>query len=268
MAHLAISPFMKLEAAGVSFRVGDKAIVTNATVSVKCGKVTALVGPNGAGKSTIVRLLGGGLRSTAGRVTLAGKPLQSFSSLEQARFRSVMGQAAPMAFDFRVREVIAMGWMEPLESSYRLRQDIVAQMAASSGVEHLLERRFRGLSGGEQQMVHFARALIQVWRPKGRKDPRFLLLDEPTSSLDIAHGHAIMVLARNAAERGTGVLIVLHDLNLAAQVADRVSIMKNGRVVADGSPQEVMTENRLSETYGTDVYVLKHPRKQGLAIVS
>lgn len=250
---------MTLRAENVTLERGTKRVLSDASLEIVPGQVTALVGPNGAGKSSLVRLLCGELAPDRGSVCAGGLPLERLSVRDQARLRSVVSQSAATAFDFYVDEVLAMGWIpDPAEpAGYDLA---AAEVIEQCRIGRLLGRRYKTLSGGERQCVQFARALLQIWRDAGcdHADVRYLLLDEPTASLDPGHEALVLGLARAATARNVGVLVVLHDLDMAAAFADRVVLLVEGAVAARGSPGDVLTSERLSRVYRTPVRVEWH----------
>ena len=256
---------MTLRAHDVSLRLGASKVLADVSVTVTPGTFAALVGPNGAGKSSLLRVLSGDLAPSGGYVTLDDEPMALFSSRDLAELRSVMGQSATIAFDFYVEEVLAMGWLGSAVAYREALRDVVRRCT----LDGLLDRRFNTLSGGESQRVQFARALLQIWRGPSASTsaaPRYLLLDEPTASLDINHELALLRLARHACAQNIGVLAVLHDLNLAARFADRVALLDGGCMVADGAPDSVLTAERLSRVYATPVRVETHPRLERLMV--
>ena len=253
---------MTLQARDVSLRLGANAVLDGVSVAVSPGSFAALVGPNGAGKSSLLRVLSGDLAPNRGDVTLEGEPIALFATRDLAQLRSVMGQSATIAFDFYVEEVLAMGWLGAAVAYREALRDVVRRCA----LDGLLGRRFNTLSGGESQRVQFARALLQIWRGGASAAPRYLLLDEPTASLDINHELALLRLARQACADNVGVLAVLHDLNLAARFADRVALLDDGAIVAAGAPDAVLTAERLSRVYATPVRVENHPRLERLVV--
>ena len=249
-----------LQALDVSVRLGGKSILQAVSLSLQAGELLAVLGPNGAGKSTLLRVLTGALAPQVGLAALDDRPLQSWNSRELARRRAVLPQSSPLAFGFRAFEVVLLG-REPHSGLSAREEDLEIAEAAmrEADVIHLAERSYATLSGGEQQRVQLARVLSQVW-PGGRDASlRFLLLDEPTSSLDLAHQHAILRLARGWSRAGAGVLAVLHDLNLAAMYADRVCILKVGRLEAEGRPDDVFTADRIRACFDLEVVVSRHP---------
>lgn len=251
---------MSLSAEAISLRLGGRLVLDRVSATVSAGEVHALVGPNGAGKSTLLRMMSGEDKPEHGEVGIDGQPLDRFHARDLALRRSVMVQSAAIAFDFFVEEVLAMGWLGG--AARTASEQVVASKAVAHAcrVNHLLGRKFRTLSGGERQRVHFARALLQIWRPKPLKqdeagESRYMLLDEPTSSLDLGHEGLVLRLARRAADNGVGVLVVLHDLDLAARYADQLTLLVDGTVWAQGPARDVLTPGALSRAYGTPVEV-------------
>ncbi len=184
------------------------------------GRVTAILGPNGAGKSTLLAMLSGQRAPRSGRVWLGGQPVSGASTPALARQRAVLPQDTAVAFDFTVQEVVEMGRFAHRQQPSRHEAHIVAQAMEATGVAHLAGRSINTLSGGERARSHLARALAQIWEPLPDGAPRWLLLDEPTAALDLAHQHHTLALVRRwAVEQGVGVVAVLHDLNLALRYA-------------------------------------------------
>jgi iron complex transport system ATP-binding protein len=217
---------------------------------VSAGEIVCVLGPNGAGKTTLVRVASGLLAPWEGEVRLLGEPLTSRSRSEVARLLAVVEQIQEVAGGFTVREVVAMGraphqgsWMRSTEEDDR----IIEESLVRCDLVELASRPARALSGGEQKRVAVARALAQ--------EPKVLLLDEPGAFLDVRHQLDLYeLLAAEVKQRGMACLVVMHDLNVAAQFADRIVLMKSGRVVAAGSVADVMTWNTLKETFDTDLY--------------
>lgn len=258
---------VSLQACSVSLRLGQRLVLCRVAVEVPGGKLTVLVGPNGAGKSSLLRVLSGDLAPERGRVLLDDASLASIPSAAQAQRRSVMSQITHVVFDFLVGEILRMGWTLGDRYAIAVREAAVAEVVADCELQPLLDRRFNTLSGGEQRRVQFARALLQVWRPRGTRETRYLLLDEPTANLDLAHERMVMRLSRACADDGgVGVLLVLHDLDLAARFADRIALMDQGRIVACGSPAQVLQADLLARIYQTPVAVEWH-RTLGRVVV-
>lgn len=238
----------RLESAG--FSIGGVTLVEDVTMDVRYGEVLALVGPNGAGKSTLLGLLAGDLAPTAGTVSLDDRVLHEWSPKELARARAVLLQANQVAFSFTAQQVIEMG-RAPWIGTDRSDDDprAIDAAIAATDVRHLTSRAFPTLSGGEKARVSLARVLAQ--------DARVVLLDEPTAALDLRHQEDVLRIARTLATEGRAVIVVLHDLSLAAAYADEVTILAQGRLIAHGSPDEVLTAERVESVYDTPVRVFR-----------
>lgn len=219
------------------------------SLDLRAGEVLAIAGPNGAGKSTLLALMCGERRPDAGEVLLDGTPVHALDPEARARRIGVLPQSSPLAFAFRADEVVALGRLGKVDPQ------VVQGAMAETGVLHLAARAYPTLSGGEKQRVHLARVLVQL---EGSAEPH-LLLDEPTASLDPAQQHTVLRRVRERARAGAAVAIVLHDLGLAARYADRILLLRAGRVVAEGSPWEVLEPRVLRRCYGIEAVVLAHP---------
>ncbi|MCZ7598610.1 MAG: ATP-binding cassette domain-containing protein [Gammaproteobacteria bacterium] len=215
------------------------------TLSLEPGELVAVVGPNGAGKSTLLKALAGQIVPDAGEARLDGAALARLPRRALARRRAVLARDARVSFGFAVHDVVMFGrspFFDGVESDADRR--IVRGVIERMGLTSLAARPCNRLSGGEQQRVHIARAVAQASRAGGEcAESRFMLLDEPTSSLDIRHQHAVLAFLREQLDTGVGLLLVIHDLNLAALYADRVVIIDDGRIAADGAPATVLREN-------------------------
>jgi len=235
-----------IAARGIRVRLGGKEVLHGVDFDARPGEVTAIVGPNGSGKTTLMRALTGEVEY-AGRVEIGGQDILTAKGWELAARRAVLPQASTLAFPFTVVEVVRMGLMT---GAHGQDATLPSRALAEVGLSGYEGRFFQELSGGEQQRAHLARVLVQVWQPVDGGGPRWLLLDEPVSSLDIAHQLEVMDLVTNYARAGGGVVAVMHDLNLTALHATRIALMKEGRLRAIGPPAEVMTDEILSEVYG------------------
>ncbi|PIE36728.1 MAG: heme ABC transporter ATP-binding protein [Gammaproteobacteria bacterium] len=215
--------------------------------SLQPGQIHAVLGPNGAGKSTLLKVLSGELAASAGEVSLAAQPLKHYSRLALARQRAVLPQLTAVSFPLLVEDIVAMGrYPHPHSSAADNRQHIRRAMQLA-GVGHLAQRNFSSLSGGEQQRTQLARVLAQ--------DTPLLLLDEPLSALDIAHQLQLMDLLRELAEAGKGIVIVLHDINLALRYASHVTLIHQGRVAAQGITRQVLDAQQLQTVFAVDASV-------------
>ncbi|MET9101338.1 heme ABC transporter ATP-binding protein [Streptomyces antibioticus] len=245
------------EADGVWVRLGGRDVLCGVDVRVRAGEVLALVGPNGAGKSTLLAALAADLPAAAGTVRIHGRPAAGWSAPELALRRAVLPQAAVLSFPFTVADVVRMG-RAPHDSSPAEDEAVIAEAMAATEVTRFAARPFSALSGGERARVALARVLAQ-------RAP-LLLLDEPTAALDLKHQELVLRLCRERARAGDAVVVVLHDLGLAAAYAHRVAVLHEGRVAADGPPAEVFTGRLLSEVYDQPVEVLPHPRTGALLV--
>lgn len=250
---------MTLAAESVTVRIAKRTLLEDVSLAVAPGEVVAVAGENGAGKSTLLRVLSGDAPPQSGRALMNGRPLEAWRLEERARMRAVLPQDSAVAFGFSALDVALLGRYPHCAGAPGARDEAIARDAlARLDVAHLVERDVTTLSGGERARVHLARVLAQL--DDDVPQPRYLLLDEPTASLDLAHQHLALGLAREIAlERRIGVLAVLHDLNLAAQYADRVLLLKHGRVVADGAPEAVLSEALVSFAFSVRALVIPHP---------
>lgn len=241
---------MSLALDNVTVVRGDRAILSEMSFAAHVGEVLAIVGPNGAGKSTALGVASGALKPNEGRVLLDGRPLADFKPVVLARRRAVVPQSAQIAFPFRVHEIVAFG-RAPHRGSGSAVQDaqIVDQAIVRFDLASFADRDVTTLSGGERQRVHLARAFAQVWTTPEDAGDRWLLLDEPTAALDPAHQIAALSAASQFAKSGGGAVIVLHDLRLAAAYADRVAVMRGGRLVTIGTPADALTLSRICNVF-------------------
>jgi iron complex transport system ATP-binding protein len=239
---------MSLIADAIEVTRDGNPILHEVSLEVVPGEVLAIVGPNGAGKSTVLAALSGDIRARHGSVRIGDRLLSSMSHLERAQTRSVLTQDNQLSFPFTVRQVVEMGRSPWARTAKSTDDDEAVSMAMSAtDVNHLAERRFTSLSGGESARVSLARVLAQ-------RSP-IVLLDEPTAALDLRHQEEVMRVVRSLATEGFAVLVVVHDLSLAAAYADRIAMMSAGRVVAIGAPHEVLTAERVESIYGLAVAV-------------
>lgn len=244
-----------IEAQGVTVSIGGKTIVDNMDFTARPGTLTAIVGPNGSGKTTFFRALCGEL-PYSGRIRLNEADVATMKPARAAWMRAVLPQATALSFPFTVREIVRLGLTAGRSGAHPDEMDTLAENALSRVDLAGFEGRFyQELSGGEQQRVQLARVLCQVWAPVLDDVPRFLLLDEPVSSLDIKHQLVIMRIARDFARQGGGVVAILHDLNLTAMYAERVHIIHAGRLAAAGTPRDVLTDKMIADVFDCDLRV-------------
>lgn len=241
-----------IEARHLSKRAGRATLLDGASLTVAEGEMVAIIGPNGAGKSTLLRLLSGDLRPSAGEVRLMQRDIGSFTPRELAARRAMLSQHINVTFPFTVEEVVLMG---AGERSLRDAAPLVDAALDEVGLAHFRERQLPTLSGGEQQRAHFARVLVQLACGEAEHGPGLLLLDEPTSSLDLRHQIDLVEAARRRAAAGTAVIAILHDLNLAIRFADRLIVLAGGKLAADGPRAEIVTRETIRDIFEIDAVV-------------
>lgn len=274
-----------LQAHGIAVQRGERQILSDIDLSLPAGQVIGVLGANGAGKSTLLAALAGELSPSAGRITLNGRPLSAWPAAELASCRAVLPQSPSLQFDLPVATVIGMGAYpharhtrtgaprtdsrDTAQAAIAEDQRILQRVLALADVQDLYERRYRRLSGGEQQRVHLARVLYQLLLARqGHNEYRVLMLDEPTASLDPRHQlHLLSAVHTLAHEENVAALVIVHDLNLAAGCCDRLLLLGQGRVAACGTPAQVLTPDTLRQVYGVEATVLPHPNQPGRPLV-
>ena len=235
-----------LHARSVTLTRDSRPVLSNISFTAHPGEVTVIIGPNGAGKSSLLAALSGDLSPEKGEVRLNGDALPTLSPRVLAARRAVLTQHTPVAFPFTVSELIRLG-VEATPGP--VSPSLIDRLLAEVDLPGMAHRPYHALSGGEAQRVHFARILAQARHPTTAQGPVWLFLDEPVSSLDIAHQLMVMRRTRRFASDGGGVVAVLHDLNLTAMVADRVLLLAEGKLLAAGPPEMVLTDDFLSRAY-------------------
>tara|TARA_B100000886_G_scaffold86257_1_gene56561 strand:+ start:9345 stop:10118 length:774 start_codon:yes stop_codon:yes gene_type:complete len=253
---------MTIKLQNISYTVSGYKILDNVSLEIKEGEVLSLIGPNGAGKSTLLNAATGDLDPSLGTVYYNHQNLEELNIVERSFYRAVMSQSQQIVFDFSVQEIIEMGWIEKGFSNYSKDfDDAVKEVSMLCNLENLLKRKFNKLSGGEQRRVHFARTLLQLWRPSNSKDPLFMLLDEPTANLDLYYEIKMMEIIKLKASEGIGVFLILHDLNLAARYSDRIAIISEGSLIKIDTPQSVLDPVLLKKIYNLDMTIDKKTMK-------
>jgi iron-chelate-transporting ATPase len=244
-----------LELEKIEFGIGGRSILHPLTATLSGRGVTGLVGQNGSGKSTLLKLLARQQRTTSGRIALGGRAIEAWSDREFARKVAYLPQHTPLAAGLLVRELVAMGrypWHGALGRFGPADQAAVDEALALTGTDTIADRFIETLSGGERQRAWFAMLVAQ--------QAQLLLLDEPISALDVAHQVAVLRLVRNLSEtRGAGVIVVIHEINMAARFCDRMIALKNGHLIAQGPPADLMTAEKLEAIYDVRMGTLEHP---------
>lgn len=243
----------------VSVDRAKRRILSDITLDVLPGEVLALVGPNGAGKSTLLSTLSGEVVPTLGDAAIGEKPSRDYKPKELARLRSVLLQSNEVSFPFRVSQVVAMGRNPWAGTDEEANDDArVSDAMEQVGIAHLADRRFSELSGGERARVSLARVLAQ--------DTDVMLLDEPTAALDLHHQDRVMQLVKSRAQGNRAVVVVVHDVSLAAAYADRIALIVEGRISTLGSAADVLTREKLQVVYDVDLHVIESPDGHPLVV--
>ncbi|AUZ48162.1 heme ABC transporter ATP-binding protein [Pseudomonas orientalis] len=246
-----------LRVEALHIRRAGKTVLAEVTLDLLPGQVLGVLGPNGAGKSTLLSALCGELLPDQGKVWLGAQELKRLSGAQRAQRLAVLPQTSTLDFAFRVEEVVGMGRL-PHQTGRVRDEEIIRAALHAADAGHLSGRSYLALSGGERQRVHLARVLAQLWPGEAGQT---LLLDEPTSMLDPLHQHTTLQAIRSFADRGAAVLVILHDLNLAARYCDRILLLDGGRPHALDTPAQVLRPEPLKAVFGLDVLVQSHPER-------
>ena len=248
---------MTMSARGISLHLSGFYLLRNISLEVEAGKVTTIVGPNGAGKSSLLKVLTGEIPPTAGDVYLNSRLLNQWSLLEKAQMLAVLPQHTLLNFSFTADEVVGLGRI-PHQTGSAKDVEIVAEALELVDASYLQRRFYTQMSGGEKQRVQLARVLAQIWQPSCLGE-QFLVLDEPTSAFDLSHQKLTLDIVRQLAQKGVGVVMVVHDLNLAARCADNIVVIDGGVIAAQGSPEVVLTETLIDKVFGVKSIISEHP---------
>lgn len=249
-----------LEVRDLGVQKGGRRINRGINFKVRPGRLSAIVGANGAGKSTLLKAVTGTQPLTTGEVFLEDQPLTQYNPKNLAKLRAVLSQQNPVAFVMPTLKIVALGrYPYAKQETEQERLSIAYSCLTQVGMEAFAQRDIRTLSGGEQQRVQLARVLAQL-TPFDDQQAKYLFLDEPTASQDMAQQHRLLGLLRHLSTKySIAIIAVLHDLNLAAQYADQILMMKSGLLIADGTPMDVLTPTRIKQCFGINVKVQQHP---------
>lgn len=242
----------------ISFQVGMQKILHPMSFEVEAGEITILLGANGAGKSTLMKILAGEQAPHSGQIFLDNQLLSKYTAQKLAQKRAVLTQHYSVPLPFCCEEIVMMG-RYPYEgkTTHKENKQIVEDCMKEMAIDHFSKRMFSSLSGGEQQRVQMARVLAQLAANDNQQN-KILMLDEPTSSLDYLQQQLLLSKVKKLAKRGYAVIVVLHDLNLAAQYGDKILLLKKGHLLADGSSGEVLKAPMISMAYGLTVDIIQH----------
>ena len=238
----------------------NKKILRNINLEIIPGEILTIIGPNGAGKSSLIKIVSGDINPSEGEVQYGNTPLSQISLEKRSILRSVLSQSQNINFDFSVREIIEMGWINTKTSiSNDNYMKLLSDVSQECFIENILNNKFKNLSGGEQKRVHLARTLFQLQNLHKFENNKYLILDEPLTNLDIFFEVKIMELIKKKARDGLGVLVILHDLNITQKFSDKVAILKEGELKFYGNTQSVLNSNNLSNVYGLDMKINQDP---------
>lgn len=227
-------------------------------LEVEAGNILSIIGPNGAGKTTLLNTIRNSIQPTSGQVLLSGVKINQWANAELAKHFAVLPQQSLLNFPFAVEEVVSLGRI-PHSSGNLVDGKIVEEVANLLDITHLFGRSYTRLSGGEKQRVQLARVMAQIWRAEDSGE-RLLLLDEPTNALDLGHQRQLMQLIRKFAQQGVAVVMVMHDIDLAASYSDEILALSCGRSIAQGKAEDVVVPDVLKTLYGVEIDVLQHPK--------
>jgi iron complex transport system ATP-binding protein len=237
----------------ISYQISKKQLLQNISFSVKSGEIVAIIGANGAGKSTLLKILCQEINPTAGQIFINNKITNNYNLGELAKLRAVLAQHNTLSMQFTVKELVTMGRYSHFKHRPQPNDvTIINQTMQETGVFEFAYRDYNTLSGGEQQRVQLARVLAQIYDSPNA----FLLLDEPTNGLDLLYQQQILNTARKMANKGFGVVCILHDINLASAYADKILILKNGQNIALGSPSEVINCYNIHKAFNINVQLM------------
>lgn len=248
-----------ISAKNIAFSVGSKSILNGISLQADRGAFAGILGPNGAGKSTLLKVISGELEPTAGSVNWLHQSLSSWNVNALAKSRGVLNQKSHISAPLENREVVMMGRYphfkhQPNQDDYK----VVDEAFDKTGTASLKDKHYQVCSGGEQQRLHVARVWAQLYGTS-TATPKLFLLDEPLNNLDVNHQHNMMQLALEFAEAGNVVIAVMHDINLAALYMNRLIFLKEGELVADGHPNELIKSELLEQVYDYPMHVMNHP---------
>ncbi|UPW17706.1 heme ABC transporter ATP-binding protein [Agarivorans sp. TSD2052] len=248
----------------IDLQLGVKRLFKQLSVSFSAGQHTALLGANGAGKSSLLKLICGDRTQHAGVIDILGQPREAWNKPALSRHLAVLPQSSELSFAFSVSEVVALGLINS-SLSYQQQQHVIKQQLDLMDIWHYRDTPYPQLSGGEKQRVHYARVTAQLATTP--IEQQILLLDEPTSALDLSHQQVLMEHASQLSQQGATVISVVHDLNLASRYCQRIILLKQGEICADGKPEQVLTQANINHVFDYDAQILRHPEQDFPVII-
>lgn len=247
-----------LAASDISVTVDGSCLLQQASLRVNPGEVVAIIGPNGAGKTSFVRALTGELAITHGDILFNNTPIHQFSLQQKAKQLAMLSQHTELNFPFPVEEVVHLGRIP--HASGKLEDNRIVEAALQAvDMQSRRHQLYTQLSGGEKQRVQLARVMAQVWRREDAPQ-RLMILDEPTSSLDVQHTRQLMRIIRDLAATDMGIIMILHDFNLAARFADHIVVLVEGQKVIEGPPDRVFTPDNMARYFQVASHIIPHPK--------
>lgn len=243
----------------IYYSIGKKLILNDINAEFLPGEFNMILGPNGSGKSTFLKIFSGELHSTDGQVYYDNTKIRAIKTEELAKFRAVMSQQPELSFPLTVDEVVMMGRYPHFNFSPNKKdENICEEVTERMNLQSFRDRNYLTLSGGEKQRVQYARVLAQIWE-QPHNGCRYLFLDEPLASLDIKYQQEFLEIAREFAKAGTVLIAVLHDINLAIQYADRLFMLKEGSLVAQGKPRDILNSELIKKVFDVDASIINNP---------
>lgn len=248
-----------LKTEGIYYNIGKKQILKNISTEFLPGEFNMILGPNGSGKSTFLKIFSGELHGYHGHVFYSDKKIETIKKEELAKQRAVMSQQPELSFPLMVDEVVMMGrYPHFVFNPGKKDETICNEVMERMNLQSFRERNYLTLSGGEKQRVQFARVLAQIWE-KPATGTRYLFLDEPLTSLDINYQQEFLQIAREFMKADTILAVVIHDINLAIQFADKLFFFKDGEVAAHGNPASILTEGLIEDVFGVKTTIINNP---------
>ncbi len=239
-------------------------LLQSLSLALEAGQVLGLAGPNGAGKSSLLKLIAGDIPLTSGKLLFDGRVREDWPREELARKLAYLPQLSLLNFPYTVEEVIRLGRM-PHDTGHTRDGEILQQAMVATDTTDLRQRLYTQLSGGERQRVQLARVFSQIW---DTEEGGLLMLDEPTTALDLSHQQLILESVQSLAAKGCAVVLAIHDLNLVAGLADNVAILQSGSIAACGAPSKIFTEQLFREVFAIDVVIQQHPNRSQPLVIS
>lgn len=240
----------------LGYKIKDRHILKDINLEINQGEILSILGPNGSGKSSLIKILAGDFPQYNGSILIDKKNLRNIDIKEQAKIRSVMSQSQEIVYDYSVKDIVEMGWINIEGEKNNSLQNALEKVCYECDINKIITRKYNSLSGGEQRSVNFARCLIQLSIDNKNKS-RYLILDEPTANLDIPHKISMMNILIKKKQEGFGIILVLHDLNLANKFSDKIALMKNGKLQYLGNKEIILNDKNLSNIYDTPIIVDK-----------